>query len=121
MLWGLRCRQEQGSLIVSTLDKPRQHLAAAFGELQKLIGGFLDFPAKNLLTEGASLQAAQTKVEAKTDKSIVLAWGKHQRKKSGDPSFKSLEISTKDSIHFVARKSTAVMWLQRESIPLIQR
>jgi len=30
-----------------------------------------------------------------------LTLGKHQRKKSGDPNLKSLEISTKESIYFV--------------------
>jgi len=73
------------------------------------------------LTDGASLYAPQTQIKAKADKSIVLAWGKHHRKKSGDPSFKSLEIKSKGSIYFVARKSTVVIRLQRESISLVQR
>jgi hypothetical protein len=91
--------QEQGTFVIAALDQPRQDFTPAPRKLQELVGSFLRLAPKNLLTEGASLYAPQTQIKSKADKSIVLTLGKHHMKKSGDPSFKSDEISTKESIY----------------------
>jgi hypothetical protein len=113
-------RQEQGTFVIAALDQPRQDFTPAPRKLQELVCRFFNLTAKNLLTEGASLYAPQTQIKSKADESIVLTCGKTHRKKSGDPSFKSDEISTKESIYFVFRKSTVVIRFQRVSVSLIQ-